>query len=95
MRKNTVKKVHKYLQKCAHNQMTTTYSVLMELFDLTTREIRPILQEIVEQDGTHELVSIVRSKQTNRPSTGYFDSLTKSSEADYKKMTKKAFKRWS
>ena len=95
MRKNTVSKVRKYLQKCAHKQMTTTYSELMERFDLTTREIRPILQELVDEDGTHELVSIVRSKQTNRPSTGYFDSLTKASEFDYKKMTKKAFKRWS
>jgi len=95
MRKKTTERVRKHLQKCAHKQMTTTYSELMERFDLTTREIRPVLQQLVDEDGTHMLASIVRSKSTNRPGRGYFDSLTKSSEADYKKMTKKAFKRWS
>lgn len=94
-KKTTTERVRKYLQRCAHKQKTTTYSELMERFDLTTREIRPILQQLVDEDGSHMLVSIIRSKSTNRPSAGYFDSLTKQSESDYKKMTLKAFKKWN
>ena len=94
MRKRTVESVRNYLTKCAQKRKTTTYSDVMERFNLTTREIRPIFQELVDEDRNHELVSLVRSKSTGKPGRGYFDSLTSIKAADYEKMTKKCFKRW-
>jgi len=94
MRRTLEEKVRKFLIDCAQKRRTTTYSELMGRFDLTTREIRPILQTIVDEDENHELVSIVRSKITGKPSIGYFETLKRKKDKKYKKATKRCFKNW-
>lgn len=94
MRKTITEKVREHLIKCAQKKRTTTYSEIMDKFGFTTRELRPIFQELVDMEKNHELMSLVRSKATNKPSVGYFDSLKRKKDFDFKKATIRAFEKY-